>query len=108
MVTAVYVQALPVRIVPARVSVPAGLLMTSAGRFPAAVVAAPVNAWAPDPSMRRVAVPPVAVEAWLRAPWADGVIRPLLVPVVRPSELPVVRVVPAAIAVDARKSSALR
>ena len=37
----VYVQLWVVRIVPARVSVPEGLLMTSRGRPPAAVVAAP-------------------------------------------------------------------
>src|SRR3989442_867855 len=82
--------------------------MTSAGRFPAAVVAAPVNAWAAAPSMRRVAVPPVAVEAWLRAPWAASVPVPLMAPVVRLTEPAAVRVVPAAIDVDARKSSALR
>ena len=42
-VPAVYVQLLVVRIVPARVSVPAGLLMTRAGRLPLAVVEAPVR-----------------------------------------------------------------
>ena len=57
-VPAVYVQALVVRIVPARVSVPEGLLMTSSGRSPLAVVDAPVSVWAPAPLMSSVAVPP--------------------------------------------------
>ena len=69
-VPAVYVQLLVVRMVPARVSVPEGLLMTRAGSVPAAVVAAPVNVWAPVPSMSRVPVPPSKVEAWLMAPRA--------------------------------------
>ena len=64
-VPAVYVQLVAVRIVPARVRVPDGLLMTTSGRSPAAVVAAPVKVWAPAPLIRRVAVPPVIVEAWL-------------------------------------------
>ena len=64
-VPAVYVQLWVVRIVPARVSVPDGLLMTTAGRSPAAVVAAPVNVWAPAPLMSRVPVPPAKAEAWL-------------------------------------------
>ena len=55
---AVYVQLLVVRIVPARVSVPEGLLMTIAGRPPLAVVEAPLRVWAPVPLMSRVAVPP--------------------------------------------------
>ena len=42
-VPAVYVQLWLVRIVPARTRVPAGLLMTSAGRSPEAVVEAPVK-----------------------------------------------------------------
>ena len=57
-VPAVYVQSLPVRIVPARVSVPLGLLMTTSGRLPLAVVAAPLRVWSALPSMSRVAVPP--------------------------------------------------
>ncbi len=57
-VPAVYVQLWVVRIVPARVSVPDGLLMTSSGRSPLAAVAAPVNVWAPEPFSRSVAVPP--------------------------------------------------
>ena len=57
-VPAVYVQLWSVRIVPARVSVPEGLLMTSGGRLPLAVVEAPVKVWAPAPLMSRVAVPP--------------------------------------------------
>ena len=52
-VPAVYVQLLAVRIVPARVSVPDGLLMTTRGRPPAAVVAAPVRVWAPAPLMQQ-------------------------------------------------------
>src|SRR5207247_2037912 len=55
-VPAVYVQLLAVRIVPARVRVPDGLLMTTAGRAPAAVVEAPVNVWAPAPENSSVAV----------------------------------------------------
>ena len=42
---AVYVQLRPVRIVPARVSVPDGLSMTTLARLPAARVEAPVNVW---------------------------------------------------------------
>ena len=55
----VYVQLLLVRIVPARLSVPAGLLMTRIGRLPLAAVEAPVSAWAPVPLTSRVAVPPL-------------------------------------------------
>ena len=58
MVPPTYVQLLAVLIVPARLRMPAGLLMTSGGRLPLAVEAAPVNVWGPAPSMRRVAVPP--------------------------------------------------
>src|SRR5438093_195454 len=105
-VPAVYVQLFGVRIVPARVSVPAGLLMTTAGRSPAAVVAAPVNVWAPPPLMSRVAVPLPKAEAWLMAPWAATV--PVLsVPPVRLRLPPTVRVVPAATVVVARTSTAL-
>ena len=64
-----YVQLLPVRIVPARVSVPDGLLITTSGQAPAAVVAAPVNVWPPAPLIRSVAVPPSNAEAWLTSPW---------------------------------------
>ena len=82
-----YVQAVVVRMVPARVSVPAGLSMTSSGRLPTVVVAVPVNVWGPDPSMRRVAVPRANVEAAARSPCASRVPVPLSVPdvsVVRP------------------------
>ncbi len=57
-VPAVYVQPVAVRIVPARVSVPEGLLMTTAGRLPLAVVDAPVRVWAAPPLTSRVALPP--------------------------------------------------
>ncbi len=107
-VPAVYVQLVAVRRVPARVSVPEGLLMTSGGSAPAAVVAAPVNVCAPAPLMSRVAVPPVVVEAWLMAPWAATVPVPLSAPLVRLSAPVTVSVVPAAIDVVARKSTALR
>ena len=86
-----YVQLLAVRSVPARVSVPEGLLMTTSGSAPAAVVAAPVKVWAPAPLTRRVAVPPVVVEAWLRSPWAARVPVPLSAPVVRVVEPVTVR-----------------
>src|SRR5436309_682166 len=95
-VPAVYVQLFVVRIVPARLSVPEGLLMTSSGRLPAAVVAAPVKVWAPLPLMRRVAVPPVYVEAWLMAPWAASLPAPLSAPEVSVVDPVTVRVVPAA------------
>ena len=94
-VPAVYVQLLVVRIVPARVSVPEGLLMTRSGRSPAAVVAAPVNVWAPAPLRSRVAAPPVYAEAWLTAPWAARVPVPLRAPAVRVTEPVAVRVSPA-------------
>src|SRR5438093_1163081 len=93
---AVYVQLWVVRIVPARLSVPEGLLMTSSGRLPAAVVAAPVKVWAPLPLMSRVAVPPVYVEAWLMAPWAARLPAPLSAPEVSVVDPVTVRVVPAA------------
>ena len=57
-VPAVYVQPVAVRIVPARVSVPEGLLMTTGGSAPAAVVAAPgegLRAGAVDEQGRRPA-----------------------------------------------------
>ena len=91
-----YVQLWVVRIVPARVSVPDGLLMTSTGRSPAAVVEAPVNVWAPAPLTSRVAVPPVKPEAWLIEPCAASVPVPLSAPAVRVVEPVAVRVVPAA------------
>ena len=94
-VPAVYVQPLPVRIVPARVSVPAGLSMTTAGRVPAAVVAAPVNVWSAVPLTSSVPVPPSNVEAWLIGPRAATV--PVAIePSVRVSVPSTVRVVPAA------------
>ena len=76
-VPAVYVQLFAVRIVPARVSVPDGLLMTTGGQAAGGGVAAPVNVWAPAPLMSRVAVPPANVEAWLIGPWAASVPVPL-------------------------------
>ncbi len=57
-VPAVYVQLLAVRSVPARLSVPEGLLMTTMGRLPLAVVEAPVRVWPALPLMSRVALPP--------------------------------------------------
>ena len=42
--------------------------MTTRGRSPAAVVAAPVKVCAPAPLMSRVAAPPANVEAWLMSP----------------------------------------
>ena len=94
-VPAVYVQPVVVRIVPASVSVPEGLLMTTLGRLPAASVAAPVNVWAPAPSMSSVPVLPSNVEAWLMAPCASTV--PVLrLPSVRVNVPPTVKVVPAA------------
>src|SRR5437867_994512 len=105
---AVYVQLFVVRIVPARLSVPEGLLMTSSGRLPAAVVAAPVKVWAPLPLMSRVAVPPVYVEAWLMAPWAARLPVPLSAAEVSVVDPVTVRVVPAAMLVVARKSTLLR
>src|SRR5438093_2470479 len=107
-VPAVYVQLFVVRIVPARLSVPEGLLMTSSGGWPAAVVAAPVTVWAPLPLMSRVAVPPVYVEAWLMAPWAARLPVPLSAPEVSVVDPVTVRVVPAAMLVVARKSTMLR
>ena len=106
-VPAVYVQLFVVRIVPARLSVPEGLLMTSSGRLPAAVVAAPVKVWAPLPLMSRVAVPPVYVEAWLMAPWAARLPVPLSAPEVSVVDPLTVSVVPAATDVVARKSTSL-
>ena len=98
-VPAVYVQSWVVRIVPARVSVPEGLLMTTRGRSPAAVVAAPVNVWAPAPLMSSVPVPPSNVEAWLIAPWA-ATVPVLMLPSVRVRRARRrVRVVPAAVKV---------
>ena len=76
-VPALTVQLWVVRIVPARVSVPEGLVMTTRGSRPAAVVAAPVKVCAPAPLMSRVAAPPVYVEAWLMAPPAATVPVPL-------------------------------
>ncbi len=81
--------------VPTRVSVPVALSMITAGRVPAAVVAAPVKVWAPLPSMRRVPVPPSKVEAWLMAPWA-ATVPVVIVPSVRASAPLTVRVVPRA------------
>ncbi len=57
-VPAAYVQPFDVRIVPASVSVPDGLLMLTSGTFPAAVVAAPVSVCAPVPLISSVPVPP--------------------------------------------------
>ncbi len=51
--------------------------MTTSGRAPATVVAAPVNVWSAVPLISRVAVPPVVVEAWLIAPSATSVPVPL-------------------------------
>ena len=94
---AVYVQFDAVRIVPARVSVPDGLLMTTTGSPPAAGVAEPLNVWSRVPSMSSVALPPPKVEAWLIEPRASSVPGPLRLPEVR-IRLPVtVRVSPAAI-----------
>ena len=108
-VPAVYVQLVAVRIVPARVSVPAGLLMTTRGRLPpAAVVAAPVRVWAPAPLMSRVAVPPLVGRGLAESPWAARVPVPLRLPAVRVSGPLTVSVVPAAMVVVARKSTALR
>ena len=72
-VPAVYVQLRPVRIVPARVSVPDGLSMTTAARLPAARVEAPVNVWSTAPLMSSVPVPVSNVEAWLIGPCAATV-----------------------------------
>jgi hypothetical protein len=106
-VPAVYVQLFADRIVPTRVSVPNVLLKTTIGSAPAAVVAAPVKVCAPGPLTRRVAVPPVVVEAWLIAPWAARVPVPLRLPAVRVREPAAVRVVPAAIEVVVRTSTLL-
>src|SRR5437763_180926 len=107
-VPAVQVHELEVRIVPTRVSVPPALLMTRGGRLPAAVVAAPVNVWPPPPLTSRVAVPPPDDVVSLIEPWAATVPVPLRAPEVRVSEPPTVSVVPAAIEVVARTSTALR
>ena len=106
-VPAVYVQPLAERSVPTRLSVPDALSMTTRGRLPAAAVAAPVNVWAAVPLISRVPVPPPYVDAWLIGPWAATV--PVLrLPAVSVNDPPTVRVVPAAIVVVARKSTALR
>ena len=76
-VPAVNVQLAAVRIVPASVSVPLGLLMTTGGSNPAAVVAAPVNVWAAAPLIRRVPVPPSNADAWLMEPPAASVPVPI-------------------------------
>src|SRR3989304_4789341 len=77
--------------VPARVSVPDGLSMTRLGSCPAVAVALPGKGWGAAPARRRRAAPRgVGVPA-------VGVRAPL-----------VVRVVPAATLVEARKSTALR
>src|SRR5207249_586756 len=107
-VPAVYVQLFVVRIVPTRLSVPDGLLMTSGGRLPPAVVAAPVNVWPPLPLIRRVAVPPVELKVWLRLPRAASVPVPLSAPEVSVVAPVAVRVVPAATDVVARMSTSLR
>src|SRR5258705_415734 len=107
-VPAVYVQLVAVRIVPTRVRVPPGLLMTTSGSAPAAVKAAPVNVWPPAPLIKKVAVPPVELKVWLRLPCAASVPVPLRVPDVRFTAPVAVRVVPAAIDVVVRKSTALR
>ena len=57
-VPAVYVQLLAVRIVPAIVRVPLGLLMTTSGMPPLATVDAPVSCWAAAPLKSSVAAPP--------------------------------------------------
>src|SRR5438128_1019931 len=62
-VPAVYVQALAVRILLLRVRVPPIFSLFPYTTLFRSVVAAPVNVWGPDPSMRSVAVPPPAVEA---------------------------------------------
>ncbi len=80
---------------PARVKVPDGLLMTSGGSAPAAVVAAPVKVWAPAPPIVRLAVPPAYAEAWLMFPVAMSVPGPLRVPAVSVVVPFTVRVVPA-------------
>ena len=106
-VPAVDVQLWVVRSVPPSVSVPPGLLITTAGRSPAAVVEAPVNVWAPPPLISSVAVPVVNAEAWVMGPWAATV--PVLkVPPVRLRVPPTESVVPAAIVVVPRTSTALR
>ena len=79
---AVYVQLCPVRMVPARVSVPDGLSMTTLGRLPAAVVEAPVKVWSTVPLTRSVPVLPSKVEAWLIGPWA-ATVPVLMLPSVR-------------------------
>ena len=83
-VPAVYVQSLAVRIVPARVSVPEGLLMTTTGRSPAVGrgrAGERLGAGAVDE--QRAPSPPSNVEAWLRSPRACSVPVPLRVPSVR-------------------------
>src|SRR4029079_19529782 len=107
-VPAVYVQLWVVRIVPARVRVPLGLLMTRGGMSPPAVVAVPVNVCAPAPLTSSVAVPPVAVEVSLMLPCAARVPVPLRAPVVRDVAALTVTVVPAAIEVVARRSTLAR
>ena len=86
---------------------PDGLLMTTSGMPPLAVVEAPVSVWAPVPLIRRVAVPPPYARTWLMSPWAARVPVEVRLPPVRLVEPVAVRVVPAASAVLARKSTAL-
>ena len=104
----VYVQSFEVRRVPVSVSVPEGLLMSTSGRLPAAVVEAPSRVCAPVPLTRRVAAPPGYVDAWLMEPWAARMPAPLRLPAVSVVVPATVRVVPAAMVVVARKSTEAR
>ena len=82
-VPAVYVQLWLVRSVPARVSVPDGLLMTTRGRSPAARRRGPGERLGAGAVDQQGAVPPTKAAVVDTSPWASRTPVPLRVPEVR-------------------------